>query len=206
MPVSLLQDPRFQACIAELRASGNEQAIDELMALVAKSERPFVRPQAMRGLIERVRTAYGNMYVTITFDDDGHPFEVFATLGKTGSTDSANVEAVARLISMALRSGVAPEEVVDQLRGITSEPVWDQGVLVRSAPDAVAIALSRAMERTNKGALPPVDPLVLTAQNAEPPKGILIEEPCPRCASALRSYGEENTTITYCGCGFVRIG
>jgi ribonucleoside-diphosphate reductase alpha chain len=107
----------------------------------------------MRGLTERVRTAYGNMYVTVNFDDDGRPFEAFATLGKAGGTDSANLEAVARLVSMALRSGVAPEEVVDQLRGITSQPVWDRGVLVRSAPDAVAIALELAMKRVREGEL-----------------------------------------------------
>ena len=44
---------------------------------------------------------------------------------------------------MALRSGIDPEQIVEQLRGITDVPVWDGGTLVRSAPDAVALALSR---------------------------------------------------------------
>ena len=43
---------------------------------------------------------------------------------------------------MALRSGVDPSEVIDQLKGITCCPVWDNGTLVRSAPDAVALTLS----------------------------------------------------------------
>ena len=103
------------------------------------------RPQAMQGITERIRTGHGNIYVTINFDEAGRPFEVFTALGKAGSSDSAQLEAVARLASMALRAGVDPEEVIAHLRGITDEPVWDQGVLVRSAPDALAHALARAI-------------------------------------------------------------
>ncbi len=96
-------------------------------------------------MTERIRTGHGTMYVTINVDDDGRPFEVFTALGKGGSSDSAQLEAVSRLISMALRAGVDPESIISQLRGITDDPVWDSGVLVRSAPDAVALALSRAV-------------------------------------------------------------
>ena len=78
----------------------------------------------------------------MNFDEDGKPFEVFTTVGKAGSTDQAYLEAISRLISLALRSGVPAVEVVEQLRGITSEPVWDQGRLVKSAPDAVALAMA----------------------------------------------------------------
>jgi ribonucleoside-diphosphate reductase alpha chain len=101
------------------------------------------RPAVVKGVTERVRTAQGNMFVTVNFDDDGYPFEVFGTLGKSGGTESAHLEAISRLISLALRSGVDPGNIVDQLRGITSEPVWDSGRLVRSAPDAVALVLGR---------------------------------------------------------------
>ncbi len=106
---------------------------------------PRQRPQSVRGMTERIRTGHGTMYVTINVDDDGRPFEVFTALGKGGSSDSAQLEAVSRLISMALRAGVDPESIISQLRGITDDPVWDSGVLVRSAPDAVALALSRAV-------------------------------------------------------------
>ena len=108
---------------------------------------PRQRPQAVQGVTERIRTGHGNIYVTINFDEAGRPFEVFTALGKAGSSDSAQLEAVARLTSMALRAGVDPEEVIAQLRGITDEPTWDQGVLVRSAPDALAHALARAAGR-----------------------------------------------------------
>ena len=101
------------------------------------------RPPQVRGVTERVRTSHGNMYITINFDEEGKPFEVFTALGKAGSSDQAQLEGISRLVSMALRSGVDPDAIVAQLRGITDEPVWSEGTLVRSAPDALALALAR---------------------------------------------------------------
>lgn len=105
---------------------------------------PMARPAQVQGVTDRVRTGHGNMYVTIN-SRDGQPFEVFSNLGKAGGCDSAQIEAITRLVSLALRSGIDPSHVVDQLRGITCCPQWDDGVLVRSAPDAVALVLSRHM-------------------------------------------------------------
>ena len=104
---------------------------------------PRGRPQEMTGITERIRTGHGNMYITINFDEEKKPFEVFSTLGKAGGCDSAQLEAISRLVSLALRSGISITEVIGQLRGITCCPAWDNGVLVRSAPDAVALALER---------------------------------------------------------------
>ncbi len=101
------------------------------------------RPAVVRGVTERVRTGQGNLFVTVNFDDEGYPFEVFGTLGKAGSTDSARLEAITRLASLALRSGIDPEQVVEQLRGITDEPVWDSGTLVGSVPDAISLVLDK---------------------------------------------------------------
>jgi ribonucleoside-diphosphate reductase alpha chain len=106
---------------------------------------PRPRPQEMVGITERVRTGHGNMYITINFDTEGSPFEVFSTLGKAGGCDSAQLEAISRLVSLSLRSGIDPEAVMEQLRGITCCPAWDRGVLVRSAPDAVALSLEHAL-------------------------------------------------------------
>ena len=104
---------------------------------------PRRRPQTTQGVTERLRTGHGNMYVTINFDEEGRPFEVFGTLGKSGGCDSAQLEAISRLVSLALRSGVDPQNVIDQLKGITCCPAWDEGILVHSSPDAVALALER---------------------------------------------------------------
>ena len=104
---------------------------------------PRSRPQTIHGVTERVRTGHGNMYVTINFDENDRPFEVFGNLGKAGGCDSAQLEAISRLVSLALRSGIDPSAVLEQLRGITCCPAWDDGTLVRSGPDAVALALER---------------------------------------------------------------
>ena len=101
------------------------------------------RPRTMMGLTERFRTGHGNMYVTLNFGESGKPFEIFTNLGKAGGCDSAQLEAVSRLASMALRSGVDPTEIIHNLQGITCCPAWDDGTQIRSAPDAMAHMLKR---------------------------------------------------------------
>ena len=117
-------------------------AEDTQMAMAIRPRVTMDRPRSVQGVTERVRTGHGNMYVNITYYD-GNPFEVFSTLGKAGGCDSAQLEAISRLASLALRSGIAKEQIVEQLRGITCCPAWDEGTMVRSAPDAMALALSR---------------------------------------------------------------
>ena len=114
-----------------------------LVEPVPAHREPRERPRQIHGVTERVRTGHGNMYVTINFEEENVPFEVFSTLGKAGGCDSAQLEAISRLVSLALRSGISAQEVVTQLKGITCCPAWDQGTLVRSGPDAVALALER---------------------------------------------------------------
>ena len=129
------------------RAAADSSGEDSDASAMAIPRRrvPRERPRQIHGVTERVRTGHGNMYITINFDEqnEGSPFEVFSTLGKAGGCDSAQLEAISRLVSLALRSGVSAQEVVGQLRGITCCPAWDQGTLVRSGPDAVALALER---------------------------------------------------------------
>ena len=76
---------------------------------------------------------------------------MFSTLGKAGGCDSAQLEAISRLVSLALRSGIDAQNIVDHLRGITCCPAWDEGTLVRSAPDAVALALERHLRLNAQG-------------------------------------------------------
>ena len=123
-----------------------EAGLERLLASVQDQPAPRQRPTAMLGRTERIRTGHGNMYITTNFDEGSEPFEVFSMLGKSGGCDSAQLEAISRLVSLALRSGIAAEEIVTQIRGITCCPTWDQGILVRSSPDAVALALERAVK------------------------------------------------------------
>ena len=104
---------------------------------------PQERPRVMTGVTERFRTGHGNMYVTLNFDRPNHPFEIFANLGKAGGCDSAHLEAVSRMASLCLRSQVDPMEIIQNLQGITCCPNYDNGVLIRSTPDAMAHMLRR---------------------------------------------------------------
>lgn len=103
---------------------------------------PAQRPTRIDGYTERVRTGHGNIYITLNHLEK-KLFEVFAAQGKAGGCDSAQMEAVTRLVTLCLRSDIPIEAVIDQLEGITCCSAWDNGDLVRSGPDAVALALKR---------------------------------------------------------------
>lgn len=104
---------------------------------------PKDRPNSLPSVTDKIKTGFGNLYVTISFLET-KPFEVFATIGKSGYTTMADVEALGRLITLALRSGVDAKDVISQLKGIGgSEPVFTEGGLVQSLPDAIAKVLER---------------------------------------------------------------
>ncbi|HEX9704387.1 MAG TPA: vitamin B12-dependent ribonucleotide reductase [Gemmatimonadales bacterium] len=105
------------------------------------------RPDLLRGTTRRVETPLGTMYVNITEDDKGQPFEVFISLGKAGGALMADVEAIGRLISLALRSGIPIKEIYRQLRGISSDRVVGLGPnKVLSVPDSIGIAIEKWMQ------------------------------------------------------------
>lgn len=101
------------------------------------------RPKVVSGVTDEVMTAGGKLFVTLNADEDWRLFEVFIRVGKCGEIEYAHLEGLARMVSYCLRIGGRAEGIVDQLSGITSEPVWDRGVLVRSAEDGVAVVLKR---------------------------------------------------------------
>ena len=104
------------------------------------------RPELLKGSTRRVESPLGTMYVTITEDDKGQPFEIFMSLGKAGGALMADVEAIGRLISLALRSGIPLKEVYRQLRGISSDRAVGLGPSkVLSVPDAIGIAIEKWM-------------------------------------------------------------
>ncbi len=122
--------------------------------------RPRRRPAVTHGVTERIHTGEGNIYVTINEDAEGL-CEVFSTIGKSGGNAAAQSEAISRLISLALRSGVDPHEIVNELKGIAGpNPVWENGELILSTPDAIGRALERYLRRREAGVQDPA---------AEPP-------------------------------------
>jgi ribonucleoside-diphosphate reductase alpha chain len=154
--------------------------------------KPRRRPAVTFGVTERIRTGEGNIYVTINEDEQGL-CEVFSTIGKAGGNAAAQSEAISRLISLALRSGVDPQEIVNELKGISGpSPVWENGELVLSTPDAIGRAMERHLQRRQKdGGFRPA----AEAEAAIPPpregqvRGTRSMVTCPECGASVVHEG-----------------
>jgi ribonucleoside-diphosphate reductase alpha chain len=135
--------------LAEIRAENERlrKLVHDLESENLQRRQKRSRPELLRGSVRRLETPLGTLYVTLTEDDKGQPFEVFMSLGKAGGALMADVEALGRLISLALRSGIPIKEIHRQLRGISSDRTLGLGpAKVMSVPDAVGIALERWMQ------------------------------------------------------------
>jgi ribonucleoside-diphosphate reductase alpha chain len=111
---------------------------------------PRKRPDETKGTITKVNTGCGSLYITVAYDDRGI-CEVFSTLGKSGACAAAQLEAICRLISLSLRSGVDVAQVVKQLRGIRCPSVsWEGGKSILSCADAIASVLEKHIDGGQK--------------------------------------------------------
>jgi ribonucleoside-diphosphate reductase alpha chain len=144
------------------------------------------RPETLSGYTTKIKTGYGYLYVTVT-EFEGQPFEVFATIGKSGRSTTAKTEAIGRLVSLALRSGVKVDKIVDQLKGIGGEyPIFQDGGLVLSIPDAISRVLERAY---------------ITGDNVKKnhkTEYSLMGEKCPECGQTI-SFEEGCMMCHFCG-------
>jgi ribonucleoside-diphosphate reductase alpha chain len=153
-----------------------------------KSLNPRQRSRVTTGKTSKFRMGCGTLFVTVNKDDEGI-CEVFANLGKAGGCPSQS-EATCRAVSAALRSGVDPKVMIDQLSGIRclSTAVahkTNKGVDVRSCPDAIAQALEEALGLSD------------TSQNHS------FVQKCPDCGQRLRF---ESGCEVCRNCGFSSCG
>jgi ribonucleoside-diphosphate reductase alpha chain len=108
---------------------------------VSEVDRPMDRPFILGGKTAKIPTSYGNLYLTVN-EVNGRPVEVFTTMGKSGHETMAFTEAMGRLISLALRSGVKIHGIIKQMKGIGgSQPVWHDNGVIMSVPDAISYGL-----------------------------------------------------------------
>ena len=127
----------------------NKEKSQTIVASANLKITPRERPDIIRGYTYRIKTAYGKLFVTINDDEFGAPFEIFSHLGKAGGFFAAKAEAICRLISLALRSGIDAREVIDQLKGIRGPtPTWSEdGKMILSLPDAIAQILEKHINK-----------------------------------------------------------
>ncbi len=149
---------------------------------------PRPRPRVVKGKTYRMKTELGTVFITVNEDDEG-VFEVFVQgLGKSGTSTAAFTEAIGRLISLALRSGVKPSAIIDQLSLIRgSRPVvQEDGTVVFSVPDAIAKALAEYLKGGEQLTLleeVKLRPPQLTEANGHDAKRDV--ELCPSCGGVL---------------------
>lgn len=137
------------------KSAQGEVGATETVAVHKEVGKPRARPSVVRGTTQKIETGYGKLYVTINEDEEGL-FEVFAQIGRGGGYTASFTEAVARLISLSLRSGIPADEVIDQLEGIRSPRLaWDHQEKIYSVPDALSKALKRHLSGYDQTTLQP---------------------------------------------------
>jgi ribonucleoside-diphosphate reductase alpha chain len=184
--------------------SPSELDLNAQMTSEAREEKsPRVRPTQTAGVTRRIRTGEGTLYITINEDENGL-CEVFTTIGKAGGNAAAQSEAISRLISLSLRSGLDPHAIVRQLKGISGpNPTWEDGRLILSTPDAIGKALDdyiKEREEMNiKGQSDqPLDkPLITLAQDRQEENELII---CTKCHN--HSVVNEGGCLTCRECGW----
>ncbi len=159
---------------------------------------PRPRPQITRGVTEKIPLGCGrNIYITVNEDQVGL-CEVFIQVGKSGGCVASQSEAIGRLISLALRSGINPQAIIKQLKGIRCPaPTWHSGGPVLSCADAIAKSIERYMKERTQGSEPGP-----RAQHAEPEVTSKIDfglsPECPDCGSLLE-FSEGCVICRNCG-------
>ena len=191
------------------KVSGDKEEAPE--APVYAEVKPRPRPAITQGFTERVKIGCGNLYITVNYDENGI-CEVFTSTGKAGGCPSQS-EATARLVSVALRSGISVDEIYDQLKGIRCpSTIRQQGMSCTSCPDAIAkvvAKVARYIEENKSGAVPQP----LEAERRTPvthgPKAASADIPsdnmrfCPECGAKLE---HEGGCVICRSCGFSKCG
>ena len=180
----------------------------EYREMVPETERrPKDRQEVIHGSTRKIRTGCGNLYVTVNEDGEGNLFEIFNQIGKAGGCAASQSEAIGRLVSLAFRSGIEPEIVIRQLKGISCHmPVWHQQGKILSCADAIGKAVEWHLQiKTSKREVThekegnPGDgsqPLLMSL-STKPAFSVSQRGACPECGSPL--LFEEGCVKCYCG-------
>ena len=165
--------------------------------------KPKERPAILIGKTTEITTGCGKMYVTINQDQEGNVFEVFTSIGKAGGCAQSQSEAIGRLISLNLRSGVEPEFIIKQLKGISCHMPYGFGTQrVLSCADAVGKALDEAIKNPLNTQVIRNDSITVDTLLADMDKKagnkVVSNGACPDCGAPVE-YIEGCLTCQSCG-------
>ncbi|HOQ12886.1 MAG: Ribonucleoside-diphosphate reductase NrdZ [Spirochaetes bacterium ADurb.Bin218] len=141
--VTVYRDGSRDNQVLQKPASGEGKKAEDERASKVETKIPRPRHEVTWGTTRKMNTGCGSLYVTINEDEKGI-FEVFATMGKGGGCAASQTEAIGRLISLALRSGIDKDQIVKQLKGVRCpNQIWEKGGRIYSCSDAIAKAIER---------------------------------------------------------------
>lgn len=160
---------------------------------------------ALSGLTWKVKTGDGTCYVTINKNSNHKPVEVFIRVGKAGSDINAYSEALGRMISLALQHEVFPNEIRDQLVGISGDKVIFHRIgdykKVLSVPDAVGKVLEEFILEKDKISYDSNKEVLIdhfAIEKTDNTEKQTDEEICPKCHQKIIQVSRGCTS---CGCG-----
>ncbi|XWX63578.1 vitamin B12-dependent ribonucleotide reductase [Desulfitobacterium sp. AusDCA] len=183
---------------------------------------PRPRPSITMGVTEKIKIGCGNLYVSVNADEKGI-CEVFTNTGRAGGCSSQS-EATARLISIALRSGLSVDAIIEQIKGIRCPAcIRREGVNVMSCPDAISRVIRKYMDVGTNGngkgeenslnaALNQVQSPVPAGKSVPQKKdepvtgltkkaraGVAVDNACPECGSPIT---HESGCVVCTNCGY----
>ena len=221
--VTIYRDGSRDEQVLSTGATDKARKAAQLAALAAASpdlaeeKKPRKRPTMTHGVTQKIPTGCGNLYITINEDEEGI-CEVFSTMGKSGGCASSQSEAVSRMVSLALRSGVSIDSIIRQVKGIRCpSPGWgEMGRQILSCPDAIGLALER-YNKDNMGprhgkqkekaataeAMPTVSYVSSDCTTGANTNHLGLCPECPDCGGLLE-FGEGCAVCR--GCGFSKCG
>jgi len=162
--------------------------------------KPRIRPEITSGITHKIETGCGHLYVTINSDEQG-ACEVFVQLGKVGGCASAQLEAIGRLISTALRANVRLESMIRHLKGIRCPvPNRCKNEVIESCADGIARALETFLTLQSQGKINGGIKVGEIARYDSHQKKTLGET-CPDCGCTLQ-HSEDCKICPNMSCGY----
>jgi ribonucleoside-diphosphate reductase alpha chain len=149
--------------------------------------KPKKRPKIVKAEIEEFNVGCGKLYISVGEVND-QPFETFTNLGTSGVCPGFSA-GLSRMVSLALRSGIDPEDVIDQLTSVTCANCKGKKTDAKSCPDAYGKALRRKFKK------------IIKEQKQEEIKELISVDNvvlCPECGEQLK-FSEGCNLCMNCG-------